>query len=276
MFLKTPDADLLVSANGDAPRSIVAHGGWVGSGELWAAPFEQLSRTWRTVTYDHRGSGATRSRAPRITFELLVDDLFRVLDALGIATCVIAAESMGAMVALEAVLREPQRFTGMVIVGGRYTGERTPGRDRLIAGCQADFAATMDAFVNACVPEADADAERAWGRRIVDRSNGVAAVELLTCVEGLDFTSRLGEIGIPTLVLHGRQDVIAPLAAAETLAARIPDATLVVAEDAGHVPTLTRPAWIAEQIDGFFAGGLTQEAERRPGRRTSASRALPR
>jgi hypothetical protein len=36
MFLKTDDADLLVSSFGAGPRSLVAHGGWVGSGELWA------------------------------------------------------------------------------------------------------------------------------------------------------------------------------------------------------------------------------------------------
>jgi pimeloyl-ACP methyl ester carboxylesterase len=146
MFLKTSDAELLVTSYGDSPRTIVAHGGWVGSGELWAAPFERLSQSWRTVTYDHRGTGATRHSAPAITFDLLVGDLFRVLDALNIDTCVLAAESMGAMVALEAALRHPERFTGLVIVGGRYSGARTPARDRLVAGCKADFRATMEAF----------------------------------------------------------------------------------------------------------------------------------
>lgn len=60
MFLKSDDADLFVTSFGSGPRTIVAHGGWVGSGELWQQPFEQLSRRWRTVTYDHLGTGATR------------------------------------------------------------------------------------------------------------------------------------------------------------------------------------------------------------------------
>jgi aminoacrylate hydrolase len=98
MYLKSDDAEILVSSFGNGPRTLLAHGGWVGSGELWAAPFETLSRSWRAVTYDHRGTGGTRHSAPAITFELLVSDLFRVLDALKIWTCVLAAESMGAMV----------------------------------------------------------------------------------------------------------------------------------------------------------------------------------
>ncbi len=253
MFLKSSDAEILVSSYGSAARTFVAHGGWVGSGELWAAPFEQLSRSWRTVTYDHRGTGATRSTAPGITMELLVSDLFRVLDALEIDTCVLAAESMGAMVALQAVLLNPDRFSGLVIVGGRYIGAPTPARDRLLAGCKLNFPATMEAFVNACTPEGDCDAERAWGKLIVNRSNGPDAVQMMACAEHVDLTPRLSAITLPTLILHGRKDVIVPLSSSETLASLLPNAKLVIADDAGHVPTLTRPVWVANQIDAFFA-----------------------
>jgi pimeloyl-ACP methyl ester carboxylesterase len=252
MFLKTSDAEFLISSYGNAKRTLVAHGGWVGSGELWAAPFEQLSRSWRAVTYDHRGTGATRSTAHKITLELLVADLFRVLDALEIDTCVLAAESMGAMVALEAVLLHPDRFSGLVIVGGRYVGTPTPARDRLLAGCKVDFPATMEAFVNACAPEVDCDAERAWGKLIVNRSNGPDAVQLMECVEHVDLTPRLSSITLPTLILHGRKDVIVPLNSSETMASLVPNSKLVIAEDAGHVPTITRPNWVANQIDAFF------------------------
>lgn len=253
MYLKSKDADILVSSFGAGPRTLLAHGGWVGSGELWVAPFEILSSSWRTITYDHRGTGGTRCITPDITFELLVDDLFRVMDALNVETCVLAAESMGAFVAFEAALRCPERFTGLVIVGGRYTGERTPTRDRLIAGCKADFAATMDAFVEACAPEAGCEAERAWGKLIVKRSSAGAAVQMLECVEHVDMASRLGAITVPTLVLHGSRDVISPLASSEKLLDLIPHARLVVADGVGHVPTITRPQWVAQQMQAFFA-----------------------
>ncbi|MDB5824154.1 MAG: Arylesterase [Herminiimonas sp.] len=45
MFLNVSDATLFVSDFGAGKRCLVAHGGWVGSGELWHQPFEQLSRT---------------------------------------------------------------------------------------------------------------------------------------------------------------------------------------------------------------------------------------
>ena len=254
MFLKADDSDLFISSFGSGPKTIVAHGGWVGSGELWHAPFELLSRSWRTVTFDHRGTGASINRAPTITFELLVNDLFRVLDALKITSCVLAAESAGAMVVLEAALRQPERFEGLVIVDGRYQGGKSPGATRFIEGCKANFEATMDAFVNACTPDADCDAERRWGKKIVMRSDAQSAVQLMECLEPIQLEDRLNQIKLPTLLIHGSKDVVCPPASSEHLAQIIPTSKLVMIEGAGHVPTVTRPSEVATAIDQYFGG----------------------
>lgn len=252
MFLKTADADLFVSSFGQGELTLVAHGGWVGSGELWLAPFEILSRRWRCITYDHRGTGATIHRGGTITSDLLLDDLFRVLDALQVERCVLAGESSGAMTVLQAALRAPERFSGLVLVDPRYQGGRSQGAARMLAGCRQDFAATMSAFVDACTPEPDCAAERAWGKRIVMRSNAEHAVQLMECVEHLHLEDRLAEIQIPTLLIHGTQDVITPLANSQAIAAAIAGAQLVMIEGAGHVPTLTRPEAVAEAIERRF------------------------
>ena len=51
----------------------------------------------------------------------------------------------------------------------------------------------------------------------------------------------LEDICVPTLVLCGREDALCPLALYEMMAAAIPEATLVVVDSAGHLPTLERP-----------------------------------
>jgi 3-oxoadipate enol-lactonase len=155
---------------------------------------------------------------------------------------------MGAMIALEAVLRYPERFTGLVIVDGRYSGVRSPMRDKLIAGCKQNFAETMDAFVEACIPEIGGDAERAWGKLELKRATAKEAVEILECVEHVNIELQLHKILIPTLIRHGRKDVICPLASSEKLHQSLTNSTLVVHDDAGHVRTITYPEWVAEQI----------------------------
>jgi pimeloyl-ACP methyl ester carboxylesterase len=256
MFLKFSDADIFTTCFGAGDRCLVAHGGWVGSGEMWLPPFEHLSRHWRTVTYDHRGTGATTHRAPEITFELLVDDLFRVLDALAIPSCVLAGESSGALVVLEAALRQPHRFQGLVLVGGRASSSKSAGAARFIEGCRADFNATMDAFVDACITESDAEPEKHWGRQIVKRSNGREAAQLMEAMWSARVEERLGEIVQPTLLMHGRNDRITPVDMSESMAARIPNAKLVVFEDAGHVPVITRGALVAREIEQYFGSRI--------------------
>jgi pimeloyl-ACP methyl ester carboxylesterase len=252
MFYKRDDANLFVSDFGSGPKTIMAHGGWVGSGELWHSPFEILSRKWRTVTYDHRGTGATTHTPPRITFEHLVDDLFWLLDALEIDRCVLAAESAGSMVALEAVLRAPERFEGLCLVGGRWETSPPGSLDDRIAACRKNYKPFIDQFVDACVPEEDGADWRRWGKKIVYRADPEHAAQLMELLYGVSVEERVASIRIPTLLIHGEKDVINPLSSARKLNGLIADSRLEVLQGAGHVPTVTRPEAIAALISKCF------------------------
>ena len=99
---------------GAGPRTIPAHSGWIGNFEDWIATLAPLSERWRTVVYDHRGAGETVVSPERISHEALVDDVFRVMDAMGIERCVMAGFSRGSVTALRAVMRSPERFDGLL------------------------------------------------------------------------------------------------------------------------------------------------------------------
>jgi pimeloyl-ACP methyl ester carboxylesterase len=58
-------------------------------------------------------------------------------------------------------------------------------------------------------------------------------------MEGFDVRARLGELAVPTVVLHGDRDCYFPLAGARALALALPRAELRVAAGAGHVLPLT-------------------------------------
>jgi len=182
-----------------------------------------------------------------------VNDLFRVLDALKVTSCVLAGESSGAFVVLEAALRQPERFNGLVLVDGRYQGGKSPGASRFIEGCKTNFAATMEAFVNACTPEEDCAAERRWGKQIVMRSDSPSAVQLMECLEPVQLEHRINQIQLPTLLIHGSRDVITPVASSQNLAQMLPESKLVIIEGAGHVPTVARPSEVARAIEEYFA-----------------------
>ena len=63
-----------------------------------------------------------------------------------------------------------------------------------------------------------------------------------------DGRADLKRVACPTLVLCGRDDALTPPALHEEMAAAIPGAELVVAEDCGHLSTLERPETVTAAL----------------------------
>jgi acetyl esterase/lipase len=78
-----------------------------------------------------------------------------------------------------------------------------------------------------------------------------------------DTVSRLGQIQAPTLVMHGEHDPMSPLANAEILAERIPDAELAIVRGAGHAFALERPEESLATVTRWLGGKRPVGAGRR-------------
>jgi pimeloyl-ACP methyl ester carboxylesterase len=251
-YVRAEDAQLWTVAfgPGDGPV-LVTVGGWIGSWELWAGPFGELSARWRVVSFDHRGTGATISSAASISHERLVDDIFVVLDAHGVDRCVLGGESAGAGVVISAAARHPERVAGLVLVDGSILKRRRQEDDPFPLSLRSDFAGTIDRFVDTCLPGPDADALRHWGRLILNRSTPEHAIALYCAA--VDPRDDLPHVRAPALVIHCEGDRIAPIEDGRALAAGLPNATLRVLTGSEHVPTLTRPGEIAALIEEWQA-----------------------
>lgn len=252
MFIPAEGFFLNAVAFGEVGRPVfLAHGGWVGSWELWQQPFELMADDWRCISYDHRGSGATSARPDQVTPQGLIDDVLRVMDFYDVDRCVLAGESLGAVTAMSVALQHPDRIAGLVVVDGvTEAGGRAP--HPMIAGCRSDYPSLVAGFVDACLPEADADHLRRWGRQILLRAEPEAAARMFECYDEQPLSPAAELIVQPTLVLHGARDAVVPLEVARELASRVPGAELVVLPDAGHVPTLSRPRAVVDAINGWW------------------------
>jgi pimeloyl-ACP methyl ester carboxylesterase len=232
--------------------TLVTHGGWTGSWELWEQQVEALSRDgWRVVAYDHRGSGFSRLDPSEISLEALVDDLFALLDQLEVEECVLAGESMGTAVVLLAALRAPERFQGLVLVAGNGVWRRVSLLPFLF-NLTVAYRLTLRIFVAMAVPEREDRAYyRRWGLSILRQAQPRAARRLIRSLVGLDLRPRLGEVSTPTLVIHGTRDLLVMPRDGKAMARALPNARLRWIPGAGHVPTLTRPDVVSGAIAEF-------------------------
>ncbi len=257
MFISVGTAKICATSFGSVDRpAVLGVGGWTGSWELWAEPFSILSQRWRTIAYDHRGAGVTMAPVESITHDRLVDDVFAVMDAYQVKRCVLAAESAGALTALGAALRHPERVAGLVLVDAMFYRAPTAEESPFVIGLRTHYEETLRRFVAACVPEADSEHLKAWGIKILSRATPAEAIALFNAATGVDLRGDLARITQPALIFHGQRDTIVALDEARRLASALPNATLTVIPDAGHVPTVTRPGQIAEGMTRFLGAIL--------------------
>jgi pimeloyl-ACP methyl ester carboxylesterase len=175
-----------------------------------------------------------------------------VLDHFEVEACLLAQESLGALTCLQAVLREPSRFDGLVLVDGAPAASRE-AMEPLVNGSRSDYPATVHGFVDACIPEPDTDHIRRWARQILLRADPEAAARIFESHYEEHVAPDITQVAVPTLLVHGENDAIVPVELAKAVAAAIPGAEIVVLPGAGHVPTMTQPETVVAEIERWTA-----------------------
>ena len=259
--------ELCVGVFGD-PRdpAILLISGANASMDWWEDEFcRRLADGGRFVLrYDHRDTGQSVSSPPGqpdYASEDLLADAIGVLDAYGLRAANLVGISMGGAMAQVLALEHPDRVTTLTVISTSPAGPGEPDLPDMAAetgtAYQAawprdwsDREAVLDgltglARVNASPNRAFEEHEiRALLTRVLDRTRNVEASmtnHAILSGGGGRWRERLGELEMPTLVIHGADDPLFPIEHGEALAREIPDARLVRLDRVGH--ELPRVAW---------------------------------
>ena len=115
--LEARGVDLAWSERGEGPAVLLVHE-TAASGAIWEGVAEAISTDARAIGYDRRGWGA--SSAPeeyrRTTVEEQSEDAVALLEAAGAAPATIAGAGVGAMVALDLLLRRPELVSATLLI----------------------------------------------------------------------------------------------------------------------------------------------------------------
>ena len=241
----------------------------------WLFQVPELSKHYRTITFDNRGVGRSTKPAGPYTISQLADDTAGLLDALGIARTHVVGVSMGGMIAQELALRHPQRVRGLVLActypepdadierQRQFSVEQLGGKVVSGGDIQIDLKALDPmAFFQQLLP-------LAFNQEFIEKElptimplfagalqygfSMEAILGQVAAVMSHKVTDRLHQITSPTLVITGDADRLVPPANSDVLAKHIPGARLVKVPGGSHGFNFETPEVFNREVLSFLA-----------------------
>jgi pimeloyl-ACP methyl ester carboxylesterase len=253
---------LAVTVSGDG-EPLVMIPGLGATRRVYSPIIPALERRFTVIVYDPRGAGDSNVSAGPYTMSRLASDCAAVATAVGAETFHLFGASMGGLTAQHVALRYKSRVARLVL------GCTGPGRHTAVPASPQAMAAILgrgarspgDAYRTACTvlysrrfqrdhPEfIDAEVAHRAGHPVAAR----AFTAQFRASRDIDLGDRLREISAPTLVLHGTEDELVPLANAEMLAKLIPGARRYWFDGCGHLFFHEEPG-LTDQVILSFLG----------------------
>ena len=248
---------------GDQPLVLIA--GLATQMISWLEPFCELlaSRGFFVIRFDNRDVGlstwmesagppdisaAFRGEGhPAYQLDDMADDVAGLLDSLGLPAAHLVGASMGGFIAQLVATNHPGRALSLTSImsgpGGSDEVEPTPeGAAVLMTAPPAtreeriELAMTIHRTLAGAGDQLDDAVERARAERAVDRAYyplGVAR-QLVAILGAGSRLERLKLVRVPTLVVHGTDDVLVPIENGRRVAAAVPGARFLEVRGMGH------------------------------------------
>ncbi len=256
---------------------IVIHGGGA-EGSIWAPLLPALPEGRRWIIVDRPGHGLSyKLDYTGVPYrQAAVDYVSDLLDGLGLERASFLGNSMGGYFSLCFALAHPERLDRLLLLGAPAGVDRWIPLFLRLMGLRW-FNRLLFAMMSNPTPEVLR--RKLWGPLLVADENrvpnemleiGIAAsafagaetawrtllesfLTLRGCRQRYYIRDEVSSLAIPTTFVWGNRDAFAPPTSGEELARRMPDATLVKLEGAGHLPWLDAPEACAAAVERALA-----------------------
>ena len=261
---------LHIEDSGGNGRPVVLIHGWPLSAQAWQPQVAVLQAAgYRVVAYDRRGFGRSDKPASGYRYDVLADDLQRVMDQCGLQDVTLVGFSMGGGEVARYIARHGQSRLHSVVFAaavppclmksadnpdGPLTPEKAQAMKQALERDRTAFFEqfTQDFFSANGVLQVT-ESQRREVIALCQQSAQPAALACMDAFATTDFRDDLKQVTVPTLVIHGDADAIVPLAGAGQRTHRaVAHSRLVTVDGAPHGLNLSHAQVFNEALLSFL------------------------
>ena len=243
----------------DAPVIIFIHG-FPFNKSMWNGQIESLKDNYRVIAYDIRGHGNSDPGIDDFFIELFVRDLLLLMEKLRIEKSILCGLSLGGYIALNAVLKYPDRFDGLILNDTQCIADTPEVKENrciaIIRIKEKGVKQYADEIIkNLFAPESFRKRENIIAEvkeMIISTPEQTLCNTLHALAERKETCTRLHEINIPVLIMVGKEDKITPIAAAQQMHEKILNSKLEIIQQAGHLSNLENPTAFNTHLVNFL------------------------
>jgi len=264
MVLDKNGVKLAYYVYGEGKPTLVFLIAWVWTGATWTPQVDYFSKNFKMVTIDMRGTGESDKPAGDYTLDLYADDLNSIIEELHEKDVVLIGESIGFSIALKYVTKHPEKVSKLVLVGGSPKfmasddypyGNTQANTSTLISAVMESYSKGMRLFMDYIFPEPGADYLKEWGVEMSQKTTREIAVNSIMNLGAADLRPLLGNINIPTLILHGEKDGSVRWENAKYTHENIPGSEMYIFKGKGHFPSVTAADEFNRILNEFVTTG---------------------
>ena len=255
-----------VRVTGAGVRPMLFAHGFGCDQSMWRHVAPAFEADHRVVLFDHIGAGGSDltayNRAKYSSLAGYADDVLAICRAHDLHDVVFVGHSVSAMIGVLAAVKEPARFSRMVLVSpspryisdgdyiGGFTQQDITGLLELLDSNYMAWSSMLAPTImgNPERPDLAEELTTSFCRTDPTIARQFARVTFLS-----DNRADLVKLQVPTLILQCAQDAIAPEAVGEYVHRNVSGSRLIKLAATGHCPNLSAPAETIAAMRGFLS-----------------------
>lgn len=223
---------------------------------IWDGVVAHFAENYMIIRYDKPGHGLSDTPSGTYTIHDHAEAVAGLLDTLNIQTVIFAGISMGGQIAQNFAIYHPERVKALVLCDTAAKLGTADGWNQRIDGIREKGMARMsDTILSRWFASSYAEgnpSDYTGYRNMLARTSADGYIAACESLRDADMREQVVNVQAPTLVICGAEDVATTPTTVQELAESIPNARLILIENAGHLPCIEQPDVMSSKIKQFF------------------------